>query len=152
MWSKIACYVVILLHMTSNRFHVEQNCFSCRAIFLHKVCTNFHVEQNCFTWKYLLHGQCPQRPRQISCMYPPTYLSRSNPRDLSPTKHLIRKCWGDMTRPNKSFFKSVFLRFKIKYTETPCEVLPTRLRDYRVGHFGWIFGKLPNGLWPPPPM
>ena len=34
----------VLLHMTSKKFHLEQNSFSCRAIFLHKAWTNFHVE------------------------------------------------------------------------------------------------------------
>ena len=29
---------------------------------------NVHVKQNCSTWKFLLHGQCPRRPRQIWCM------------------------------------------------------------------------------------
>ena len=30
-----------------------------------KIC---HVEQNYSKWNFLLHGQCPRRPRQISCM------------------------------------------------------------------------------------
>ena len=42
--AKILSRGPVLLHMTSKKFHLEQNSFSCRAIFLHKAWTNLHVE------------------------------------------------------------------------------------------------------------
>ena len=48
--------------------HVEQDSLSCEAILFHMTINIFYEEQNCSTWNFLLHGQCPRRPRQIWCM------------------------------------------------------------------------------------
>ena len=47
---------------------MEHEWLSCEVILFHMTSEKFHVEQNCSTWTFLLHGQCP---RQIWCMIVP---------------------------------------------------------------------------------
>ena len=75
-WRKALKIVTICNRSTKQNYSTWQTILSCGArllvlwIFLfHMTIKNFHVKQNCSTWKFLLHGQCPRRPRQIWCMW-----------------------------------------------------------------------------------
>ena len=108
-----------------QRFHMEQNCFSWRASFLHKARTNFHGEQNCSTWNYLLFGQCPRRPRQISCMPLPSFCSADQPLGAEQLEEVIL----ELPVPSHSFTGT---------SSTVGKMMIHVVGDTVVGTFLWI--------------